>query len=36
MVAEAAGEFGAGLFQGDFGIKFEKAGEVDGDEEEVA
>ena len=33
---EAAGEFGAGFFEGDFGIDVEEAGEIDGDEEDVA
>ena len=34
--AEAAGEFGGGFFSGDFGVDVEEAGEVDGDEEDVA
>ena len=33
---EAAGEFGVGLFHGQFGIDVEEAGEVDDDEEKVA
>jgi len=34
--AEAAGEFGAGFVQGDFGVDVEKAGKIYGDEENVA
>ena len=33
---EAAGEFGAGFVEGDFGIDVEEAGEVYGYEEDVA
>ena len=34
--AKAAGKFGAGFFQSDFGVEVEETGEIDGDEEEVA
>ena len=34
--AEAAGEFGAGIVQGDFGVDVEEAGEIYGDEKDVA
>ena len=34
--AEATGEFGAGFVEGDFGVDVEEAGEIDGDEEDVA
>lgn len=33
---EAAGKFGAGFFQRDFGVEVEEAREIDGDEEEIA
>ena len=33
---EAASEFGAGFMESDFGIDVEEAGEIDGDEEDVA
>ena len=35
-LAEAAGEFGAGLVESDFGVDVEKAGEIYGYEEDVA
>ena len=34
--AETARKFVAGFFHGDFGIDFQEASEVDGDEEDVA
>ena len=34
--AEAAGKFGAGFFHGEFGIHVEEAGEIDGDEKDIA
>src|SRR5712692_1897472 len=34
--AEAAGEFGVGLFHGNFGIDLEEASEIDGDEKDIA
>lgn len=33
---KAAGEFGAGIVQGDFGVDVEETGEIHGDEEDVA
>jgi hypothetical protein len=33
---ETAGEFGAGFLESDFRVDAEEAGEIDGDEEEVA
>jgi len=33
---KATREFGAGFFEGDFGIDVEEAGKIDGDEEDVA
>ena len=35
-LAESRGEFGAGFLQSEFGIEIEKAGEINGDEEEIA
>lgn len=35
-ITEAAGEFGAGFFESDFGVEIEETGEIHGDEEDVS